>query len=241
MKLANEIAECSPLGLLSTRATMRAGLADRVLAATTTNSPNSRACARRKISRKASRPPRSGGWRISRGDNSHANASTRRPAQAGTIPSVSVMRKVSATCGCDAPNNNHGGLWVPACAQGCPGKLCIAEADLVGGASVAGGGGVDLGRSVDIGDRLSYEQRCCDEIGEADGLHDDAALAWWRCAAADKRSWRRGSCRRTAFSERPEELAKFQMLLDPAEQQFDLPASFVKSGDVDRRALQGRW
>ena len=34
MKLAQEIAECSPLGLLSTRATMRDGLADRVLAAT---------------------------------------------------------------------------------------------------------------------------------------------------------------------------------------------------------------
>jgi len=34
MKLSQEIAECSPLGLLSTRATMRAGLADRVLAAT---------------------------------------------------------------------------------------------------------------------------------------------------------------------------------------------------------------
>ena len=34
MKLAQEIAECSPLGLLSTRATMRSGLADRVLAAT---------------------------------------------------------------------------------------------------------------------------------------------------------------------------------------------------------------
>ncbi|MDE2332019.1 MAG: enoyl-CoA hydratase/isomerase family protein [Bradyrhizobium sp.] len=34
MKFANEIAECSPLGLISTRATMRAGLADRVLAAT---------------------------------------------------------------------------------------------------------------------------------------------------------------------------------------------------------------
>lgn len=34
LKLASEIAECSPLGLLSTRATMRAGLADRVLAAT---------------------------------------------------------------------------------------------------------------------------------------------------------------------------------------------------------------
>ncbi len=35
MKLAQEIAECSPLGLISTRATMRAGLADRVMAATT--------------------------------------------------------------------------------------------------------------------------------------------------------------------------------------------------------------
>jgi enoyl-CoA hydratase/carnithine racemase len=34
MKLAQEIAECSPLGLLATRVTMRAGLADRVLAAT---------------------------------------------------------------------------------------------------------------------------------------------------------------------------------------------------------------
>jgi len=34
MKLASEIAECSPLGLVSTRATMRAGLADRVMAAT---------------------------------------------------------------------------------------------------------------------------------------------------------------------------------------------------------------
>ena len=33
-ELAQEIAECSPLGLVSTRATMRAGLADRVLAAT---------------------------------------------------------------------------------------------------------------------------------------------------------------------------------------------------------------
>jgi enoyl-CoA hydratase/carnithine racemase len=34
MTLAGEIAECSPLGLLATRATMRQGLADRVLAAT---------------------------------------------------------------------------------------------------------------------------------------------------------------------------------------------------------------
>ena len=34
LRLAQEIAECSPLGLISTRATMRGNLADRVLAAT---------------------------------------------------------------------------------------------------------------------------------------------------------------------------------------------------------------
>jgi enoyl-CoA hydratase/carnithine racemase len=34
LKLASEIAECSPLGLLSTRATVRQGLADRVMEAT---------------------------------------------------------------------------------------------------------------------------------------------------------------------------------------------------------------
>ncbi|MCP3474170.1 enoyl-CoA hydratase/isomerase family protein [Bradyrhizobium sp. CCGUVB1N3] len=34
LRLAGEIAECSPLGLVSTRATMRNGLADRVMAAT---------------------------------------------------------------------------------------------------------------------------------------------------------------------------------------------------------------
>jgi enoyl-CoA hydratase/carnithine racemase len=34
LKLASEIAECSPLGLISTRATMRGDLADRVMKAT---------------------------------------------------------------------------------------------------------------------------------------------------------------------------------------------------------------
>jgi enoyl-CoA hydratase/carnithine racemase len=57
LKLAQEIAECSPLGLISTRATMRAGL---------TNLPNRRGCAPPKTSRKASRRPRNGGSPTSR-------------------------------------------------------------------------------------------------------------------------------------------------------------------------------
>ena len=67
MKLAAEIAECSPLGLISTRATMRAGLADRVWPPPITNSPSRQSCARRRISRKASRRRRNAAWRISRG------------------------------------------------------------------------------------------------------------------------------------------------------------------------------
>ena len=53
LKLAAEIAENSPLGLIATRATMRGDLADRVLKATDTNSKSRRGCARPTISRKA--------------------------------------------------------------------------------------------------------------------------------------------------------------------------------------------
>ena len=67
MKLAAEIAECSPLGLISTRATMRAGLADRVLAATNHELAEQNGCAPPKISRKASRRRPNAAWRISRG------------------------------------------------------------------------------------------------------------------------------------------------------------------------------
>ena len=66
-KLAAEIAETAPLGVLATRATMRAGLADRVKAATDTSWRSRRACARPRTSRKASRRWPSAACRISRG------------------------------------------------------------------------------------------------------------------------------------------------------------------------------
>src|SRR3954451_15799776 len=111
------------------------------------------------------------------------------------------------------------------------GKLFIAEADLVGAVSIAGGGGIDLGRSVDICDRLSYEQRGGDQAGEADGRHEDAALA---SGDAQQQIGNHGckDLQSDGVFGAAEELAKLQMLLDPAEQQFDLPARFVKSGDV---------
>src|SRR5258707_6271249 len=114
------------------------------------------------------------------------------------------------------------------------GKLYIAEADLVGGMSVAGGRRVHLGRSVDIDDGLSYEQRCCDEAGEADGRHDDAAFA--RGDPQQQISDHGGEdLQADRVLGAAEELAKLQMLLDPAEQQLDLPAGLVKRGGPDRR------
>jgi len=67
MKLAQEIAECSPLGLIATRATMRAGLADRVLAATNHELLEQNKLRATEDFKEASRPPPNGGSRTSRG------------------------------------------------------------------------------------------------------------------------------------------------------------------------------
>src|SRR4051794_3984000 len=117
------------------------------------------------------------------------------------------------------------------------GKLCIAEADLVRRGSVASGGRIDLGRTVDLGDRLSYEQRCCDEPGEAYCPHDDAVFA---CGDAQQQIGDHGGkdLQVDGILGAAKKLAKLQMLLDPTEQQFDLPAGLVKPGDFDGRPFQ---
>jgi hypothetical protein len=73
--------------------------------------------------------------------------------------------------------------------------------------------------------------------GKADGRHDDAAFA---CGDPQQQISDHGSedLQADRVLGAAEELAKLQMLLDPAEQQFDLPAGFVKRGDLDRRAFQ---
>ena len=120
----------------------------------------------------------------------------------------------------------------PGSRQGCPGKLCIAEADLVGGASISGGRGVDLGRPVDIGDRLSDKQRGSDEAGEADRPHDDAAFA-----RGDPQEQISDHSSKDLKADRvlgsAKELAQLEVLFDPSEQQFDLPAGLVKGSYLD--------
>src|ERR1700694_5498368 len=128
-------------------------------------------------------------------------------------------------------------LPLPVLTQGCPGKLCIAKADLVGGGLVAGGGRVDLGGPVDIGEWLSDEQRCCDEADKTDGWHEEAAFARGepQQQISDHGS---NDLKADRVLGTADELAQLQMLLDPAEHQLDLPAGFVKCGELDGWAFQ---
>ena len=83
MKLAAEIAENSPLGLIATRATMRGDLAERVLKATEHELKEQTGCARPRISRKASRRPPSAGCRTFSGASRYAAQDPEHPCGHG--------------------------------------------------------------------------------------------------------------------------------------------------------------
>ena len=91
MKLAAEIAECSPRPI--------------------TNSSSRTSSARRKTSRKASRRQPNAAWRISRGDSVRALSKRVVPANAGThTPRPFGKRRMVDSL----PNDDHLWLWVPA-------------------------------------------------------------------------------------------------------------------------------
>src|ERR1700694_6100770 len=86
------------------------------------------------------------------------HASQRRPRERGDPYAVPSMFRVASMALLDrrALATTAGGYGSPHSRRVIRGKLCIAEADLVGGSSVAGGGRGDPGRSIDIGDRRSH-------------------------------------------------------------------------------------
>jgi hypothetical protein len=75
------------------------------------------------------------------------------------------------------------------------------------------------------------------ETGKADSGQDDAALSR---SDPQQQISDHGSeyLQADGVLGATEELAQLQMLLDPAEQQLDLPAGLVKRGNLDSRALQ---
>ncbi len=92
-------------------------------------------------------------------------------------------------------------------------------------------------RFIDFSDGPAHEQTLADEFGETERRHFDAIYS--RRKAQEQIGDHRGEdLQSNGGLVGAEERADIEMLLDPAEQKFDLPAAFVEGGDLDRRPLE---
>src|SRR5258708_29219541 len=116
-------------------------------------------------------------------------------------------------------------------------SLSVLEGQLVGRISRGGrggGGSVWLG---DVGDGSSGEQAGADEFGEADGGHLEAAVSG---GDAQQKVGDHGGqqLQSDGVGVSAEEGPDLEMLLDPSEQQLDLPAPLVEAADLDGGSLE---
>src|SRR5262245_30134239 len=109
-------------------------------------------------------------------------------------------------------------------------KLGIAELHLVWASALLAVAGVDRCRFADLRNRASREQELADELSETDWQHGDAVDPR-RDAQQQIGDHRREDLQPNGVLVVAEELADREMLLDPAEQQFDLPSALVERGD----------
>src|SRR6266446_9064860 len=124
--------------------------------------------------------------------------------------------------------------WIPAFAQGCPGKSGISESELVLNITR---GLRDGWRFVELGDGSAFEQAGAHEVCKAQCQQVRAAVA--RGDAQQQISNHGGKDLQTnGVFGTAKETADFEMLLDPPEQQLDLPAFAIERGDTPGRALQ---
>src|SRR5215212_4743565 len=92
-------------------------------------------------------------------------------------------------------------------------------------------------RFVDVEEVCSGEQARANQFGEADGGYFEAAVAG--CYAQQHIGDHGGQqLQADGVGVAAEEGPDLEMLLDPSEQQLDLPAHFVEAADVDGRALE---
>src|SRR5262245_40269556 len=126
---------------------------------------------------------------------------------------------------------------LPACAGLSGEKLGIAELHLVWASALLAVAGVDRCRFADLRNRASREQELADELSETDWQHGDAVDPR-RDAQQQIGDHRREDLQPNGVLVVAEELADREMLLDPAEQQFDLPSALVERGDLHGRALK---
>src|SRR6266849_4059916 len=116
-------------------------------------------------------------------------------------------------------------------------KSHIGEPQLIGREVGLWFARIDWWRGVDFCDRFSHEQALANEFGEAQVQHFQGIQAPGETQQqiGDHRS---NDLQTNGVVVLAHELAKIEMLLDPAEQQFDLPATLVESRNLDCRALE---
>ena len=90
---------------------------------------------------------------------------------------------------------------------------------------------------MDFRDRFSHEQALADEFGEAKVRHPQGVQT--PCQAQQQIGDHRGDdLQADGVIVVADKLANIEVLLDPAEQQFDLPAALVEGRNLDRCALE---
>jgi hypothetical protein len=92
----------------------------------------------------------------------------------------------------------------------------------------------------DGGEGSAGEQKLADEFGQPNGKHFDAVGL-----RGDAQQQVGNHCSKHLEADRvvvgAEELADIEMLLDPAEQQLDLPSALVEGSDLDGAAGKVVW
>src|SRR6266478_3969697 len=91
---------------------------------------------------------------------------------------------------------------------------------------------IDWWRGVDFRDRFSHEQALANELSEAQVQHSQG-IQTPREAQEQIGDHRSDDLQANGVVVLAHEFAKIEMLLDPAEQEFDLPATLVERCNLD--------
>src|SRR6202011_414401 len=116
-------------------------------------------------------------------------------------------------------------------------KTQIVEAQLIGREFGFWFARIDWWRGVDFRDRFSHEQALANKLSEAQVQHFQGIQAA-RETQEQIGDYRRDDLQTNGVVVPAHELAKIEMLFDPTEQKFDLPATFVERGNLDCRAFE---
>src|ERR1035437_9719850 len=132
---------------------------------------------------------------------------------------------------------SEGRTWLPSSAGLSREKSHIVEPQLIGREAGVWFARIDWWRGVDFRDRFSHEQAFANELSEAQVQHSQG-IETPRETQEQIGDHRSDDLQTNGVVVPAHEPAKIEMLLDPAEQKFDLPASLVERCNLDCRAFE---